>query len=153
MIESKIIGGAKGVGAIVTRRGQLVVGPVAYSKFYFQNAAVVNTAYNLVKPFPSKKFVITDIILSADRSVSATNGAVIDIYEATSTTSTVVVKQIYEDEITKLGRAVITGLNIIVTEGYWVNVKTDDNSVRCNLGGYYIPSYGLLDNSENETEI
>lgn len=140
MISVKVKGSNDGSVAKVTCRNQLVTGALSYSQFYTANAAVINTAYNVVAPKTNKRFVITDMIIAADRGVSSTNGAIIDVYEATGPAVTTVSKQIYQDEITKLGRAVITGLNIITTEGVWINLKTDDNNVRINLGGYYVDS-------------
>lgn len=134
--------------AKVSKRGQTIVAPLAYSKFYFASAVVINTAYNLVIPKPGKKFVITDIILSADKGVSGTNGAIVELYEAETPNTLVVSTSIYTDEILKLDRVVLTGLNVlIVTEGRWINVKTNDNTVRASVAGYYIASKGLTDDS------
>ena len=67
MIETKIVSGSHNIGASVTRRGQLVTAPLSYSEFYTNTAIATATAYNLVPPKTGKKFVITDIILAADR--------------------------------------------------------------------------------------
>ncbi len=134
--------------ARVTKRGQTVVAPLAYSRFYTNTATVVDTAYNLVVPKPGKKFVITDIILSADKGVSGTNGAIVEVYEAEAIDTISVSTTIYSDEILKLDRVILTGLNVlIVTEGRWINFKTNDNNVRASVAGYYIASQGLSDDS------
>jgi hypothetical protein len=150
MIESKIVGGSRNTGARVTQRGQLVVAPLEYSRFYTGTATLVNTAVNLVKPQTHKKFVITDIIISSNRDVGV-NGAIVDIYEALSPSTTTVTREIYQDEVAKQTRASLIGLNVlIVDEGRWINFKTDDASVRCNLAGYYIDGLDLDDDSENK---
>jgi hypothetical protein len=142
MINTKIIGSSSNYVANVTDRGQLVVAPISYSNFYSITASVINTAYNVVPPKSYKKFVITDMIIAADRDVSSTNGAIISVYEATGPTVTAVSRLLYQDEITKLGRAIITGMNIITSENIWINLKTDDSSVRINMGGYYVIADG-----------
>ena len=139
--------------AKITKRGQTVIAPLAYSKFYSASAVVVDTAYNLVLPKPGKKFVITDIILAADKGVSGTNGAIVEVYEAEAPDTITVSTSIYTDEILKLDRVVLTGLNVlIVTEGRWINVKTNDNTVRASIAGYYIAAEGLSDDSAEAGE-
>jgi hypothetical protein len=149
MIDVRIAGGKNGRIAGVSERGALFTSDLEFAEFYTANATVINTGYNIVVPQTNKKFVITAMIISANRDVSATNGAVVDIYEALDVASTTVTKQIYQDEITKLDRAIITGLNVLVNEGRWLNLKTDDNSVRVNLTGYYIDADGFDDDSRN----
>ena len=41
-------------------------------------------------------------------------------------------------EIPKKTSLTLTGLNIIVTEGRWVNVKTDDDDVFATVAGYFV---------------
>jgi hypothetical protein len=123
--------------ACVTERGQMVVAPLDFSKFYLNTATVNDTAVNVVLPKPNKRFVITAIILGADKNVGA-GGATVDLFEATGPTVSTITTSILEDEIAKSTTRVLTGLNIIVTEGVWVNVKTDDNNVRANISGYYV---------------
>jgi hypothetical protein len=98
---------------------------------------VDDTPANLLGPKAGKRFVITEIILTGDRSI-ALNGAITQVYEASDDSTATVSKLIYEDEIGKQTRAVLTGLNIIVSEAVWVNVVADDVIVRANVAGYYI---------------
>jgi hypothetical protein len=121
----------------VSSRGQLAVSPLDFSTFYTGSVTVNNTAVNLIGPKAGKRFVITEIILTGDRSI-ATNGAVTKVYEATDNSTATVDKLIYEDEIGKQSRAVLTGLNVIVSQARWVNVVADDVIVRANVAGYYI---------------
>lgn len=138
MITTILKCGTSNSRARITSRGQLVTAPLGFSQFYTNQNAVDNTAVNLVKPKAGKRFVITDIVLSGDRSIAA-NGAVVDLFEnSTGPTNGTVTTQIYQDEIAKQTRAVLVGLNIIVSEGVWVNLKADDTIVRANIGGYYI---------------
>jgi len=138
MLNTNIIGTENGVAAKVTDRGQLVVATIEYSEAYTVSATVINTAYNFIGPKAGKRFVITAILLNADKSVSATNGAVIVIYEATSATSTTASKTILSIELLKQVNRDITGLNLIVSEGVWLSIKTDDNNINATILGYYI---------------
>lgn len=125
-------------GAKVTNRGQLVVSPLDYSTSYQQNLVLVDTAYNYISPLPGKRFVITDIILSANKDVSATVESTITIYESTSSTSTTASRTIYETGLIKLTQQTLVGLNLITTEGTFINGKCTDNSIFSTIMGYYI---------------
>ena len=124
--------------AEITKRGQVVVAPLDFSTFYSAQTAANNVPVNVTIPNTRKSFIMTDIVLAGDRSIGA-SGAVTKIYEnSVGPTDTAITKLIYEDEIAKQTRAILTGLNIIVTEGVWINVVSDDVIVRCNIGGYFI---------------
>ena len=126
-------------GVKVSGRGQLVVAPYDFSVFYLGATAFNNVAVNVVPPVLGKCFIITDIVLSGDRSVGV-NGAISDLYEANSESSGTIVKQIIQEEIAKQTRMALSGLNIIVQPGMWINIKSDDVIVRANVGGYYVPN-------------
>jgi hypothetical protein len=136
-IDVRIGDGFNGGTAKVTKRNQLVTAPLEFSKFYTASVTVNDTAANLLWPRAGKRFVITEIILNSDRDVGV-NGAITKIFEAANDTTATVSTLIYEDEVAKQTRAVLTGLNIIVSEGVWVNVVADDVIVRANVAGYYI---------------
>ena len=137
MISVGIQDGRSHVGAMVTRRSELVVGDIDYSEPYYKFADATNTAYNLVPPKTGKRFIVTGFIISANRNVGTT-GANIDLYEAASATSTSVTKQIYKDDIAKQTRIVFTGAKMIMTEGTWLNFKTDDDDFHVTVFGYYV---------------
>lgn len=138
MIEVKVLdAGGSGKQAKVTERGQLVVAPLEFSEVYQQTANVINTAFNLVTPKTGKRFVITDILLYADKNVGV-NDASVQIYEATSATSTTVSKSILTLEMLKNSSRDITGLNLITSQGVWLSIKTDDNTIYATLMGYYV---------------
>lgn len=125
-------------GVKITSRGQLIVAPLDFSTAYQQTMITANTAVNYVVPKAGKRFVITDIILIANKNVSATVEATVDVYEANSPTSTVVASQLFQDALTKQTKTVITGLNLITSEGVWVNGKTDDDDIISTIMGYYV---------------
>ena len=138
MITVKLKGGRTGNQVEVTEVGELATGDLHFSKFYLGICVANDTAVNVVPPLAGKKFIIKSMILSADRSVGA-SGAVTDVFESTTgpTDGTIDV-QIIQEEMAKQTRMNTTPLNIVVTEGSWVNVKADDVIVRCNISGYYV---------------
>jgi hypothetical protein len=137
-INVKIVSQKDGRSPKVTGAGALGVGPVSDSKFYLGTTIANNVAVNVVLPKSGQKFIITAIILSSDRSVGQ-DGAVTDVYENdTGPTQTTITTEIIQEEIAKQTRMVATGLHIEVAEGRWVNVKSDDVIVRCNIAGYYV---------------
>lgn len=127
-----------GVGAGVTDRGQLITAPIKYNEAIFRSFTVINTAYNFVKPKAGMRFVIDAIIFSGDRNVTQATGAVIEIYEAQSPTSTTVSNDLFTLDIGRLTGRSITGLNVITSEGVWINGKTDDANTNVTILGYFV---------------
>jgi len=137
MIKANLVDLGTDVSAKITGRGELVVGKLAFSSAYSTTATVTNTAFNLLVPQDGNCFVITDILIYADKNVGV-NDATISIYTANSPTSTTAISDILTTEIKASTARDITGLNLLVTHGVWVNAKTDDNNVYFTLFGYYI---------------
>ena len=124
---------------LVTSRGQLVSGPIEYSSAFTVTASVINTAFNFVPPVAGKKFVITDLLLDAGKTVSNTTAGTIEVYEATSIDTTTVARSILSVEMLRNTSRTITGINLITfNEGRWVNMKTTDATVTGTLLGYYV---------------
>lgn len=142
-VPTTIVNRRNGITALVTKRGQLVTGPLEFSQFYTATTVANNVPVNLVEPKAGSNFIINAIILSGNRDIAAA-GAVVDLYEnAIGPTDATITNQIYQDEIARQTRAILTGLNIIIAAGNWVNVKSDDTSVRANIAGYYVPVGGV----------
>lgn len=139
MINANIIDGTGNDYMVkVTSRGQLVTAPLDFSDAHSVSATVINTAYNFVKPKSGKRFVITDILLNADNAVGTNPGATVVLYETDSLTSTTPTKTILSIELIKQTNRDITGLNLIVTEGVWLNIKTNDNNINATVLGYFV---------------
>lgn len=137
MIKVKLHDGSgRGHEARVSSRGELIVAPLNFSAPYNALADVANTAYNLVTPISGQRFIITAILLYGNKNVGAAD-ATVTLYEATSATTTTVDKAILTVEIPKNVSKDLTGLNLGVTAGRWINVKTDDDDVYCTIFGYY----------------
>lgn len=130
-------GFGKGVRAFVSKRGELAVAPLDFDVTSSNNMAVINTAYNFYAPMQNMRFVITAILLYADKNVGATDASV-QIYEASSASSTTVLNTILDFEMLKNTNRDITGLNLLVSEGVWINGKTNDNNVYGTIMGYYV---------------
>jgi len=138
-ITSKIVDALSGKPAKVTSRGQLVTAPLEFSSTTSIKLEVVDTAYTLSSPKTNKQGVITDIIISGDKNIG-TNGSILEIYEATDSTTTTVSKAILTASIAKSGNMVLTNLNWPFSEGVWLSAKCDDDNIYITYGGYYIDS-------------
>lgn len=138
MLKVSLHDGKTDSSAEVNNYNQLVTGDISFSDFYSVLLDVDNQAYNLVKPKANQVFIIKNIILSANRNVGV-NGSNVQIYESSDGSATTTIsKAIYTDDLVKQTRVFLTGLNLKVTKGSWVNAKCDDDDVRVTIGGYYI---------------
>lgn len=124
--------------ATITEFGQLVVAPVDYSTPSTQTLDVAATAYNFVEPSQDQKIVITDIIMTANKNVGAGDATVI-LYEASEIDTLTSDKDILNLEMIKQSNIVMTGLNMVVTEGKFVNAQTDDDDVFITVMFYRVP--------------
>jgi hypothetical protein len=136
VIGVKIHDSVSGTNVKVSPRGELAVSALDFSTFYSASVTVNDTAVNVITPKAQKVFIITAIIVAADRSVAAA-GSVLSIYTADDSTTGAVIDVIYSDELSKQTRAVVSPINIIVPEGKFVNIVADDVIIRCNIAGYY----------------
>lgn len=130
-------GKGNGHEAEVTSRGQLVVSSIDFSTFYNVTLNVNNTGFEITPPISGKIFIITTISLYADKSVGASDASV-QLYESNSPAVVTVVNSVFNTEIPKVNSISLTGVNIKVSEGKWLNAKTNDNNVYVNVAGYYV---------------
>ena len=135
---SLVDGGGSDNKVLVTQFGQLVTSPIDYSTPVAHALVLTGTAYNFVTPISGKRIVITDILIYANKGVGA-GDATVDIYEADSITETAISKSIISTEMLKQTSRDLTGLNLILSEGKWINAKTDDNTIFMTIMYYYIP--------------
>jgi hypothetical protein len=126
--------------AKVLSNGQVVTGPYAFSTASTQTMDVAATSYTFWPPESGKRFVVTDVLVYANRNVGV-NDATVEIYESTDGPATgTVSKELLTFEIaSKTGRDLV-GLNLIITEGSWINAETDDDDVFLTIMGYYVVS-------------
>jgi len=122
----------------VTEFGQMVVAPLQYSTPIVDTLDVINVAFNFIEPQQDRSIVITDIIISADRNVGV-NGADVEIYEAAAADTATVDITILEVDMVKQTQLGLTGLNLLVPEGKFVNAKTNDVNVLVTIMFYRVP--------------
>ena len=123
--------------AKISQIGGLVTAPYDYDTVVAKTSAVDDTAVNFYPPLPNKQFVVTSVLLTADSNV--VGSSVIDVYEATSLSDTVIEKSILHIDLLKNEHRDIIGLNLLITAGKYLNLKADDSDVSATIMGYYIP--------------
>lgn len=139
MIGVNIQGDNNNIRAKVTRNGQLVVAPLSTSEPVAIKLDVVDTAFNFITPVHGQSIIITDIIASADKNVSNTTPADVEIYEADEADLTDVFKSIVRPQLIRATNLALTGLNLLVPEGKWVNAKTTDIGILVTIMFYRVP--------------
>ena len=138
MIKSLIQDGlGRGHIATVTHTGQLVVGSYAFDSVKQLTLDTAAAGYTFFKPKSGQQFVLTGVILTADKNVST--DCIVNVYEATTEDSATIETSIFQFEILKNGDRQLTGLNVLINEGKFLTAKTDDDDVYATLMGYYIP--------------
>lgn len=126
--------------ARVTEYNQLVVAPVDYSTPITVTLDVINTSFNILKPFEQQSIVITEVIASALKSVSNTDPASIRIYTSNvDENSLTAIQNLFSPQLARGQNFIATGLNVIVPSGLWINSTTDDATVEITLGYYRVP--------------
>lgn len=139
MIDVRIVG-ASGHVAEVLHAGEIASAPRHFSRPVSIKLDVINTAYNFASAVAGKHFIITDIILTADKNV--TTDALVEVYEASSAGSTVVDKTIFKIELLKNTTLALTGLNWEVNTGKYLNAKTDDDDIFATIAYHVHPNNG-----------
>lgn len=134
-IDIKIVG-TDGNTAQVTAQGALKIIPNEFSKPSKQSIIDAN-AVSFWPPKAGEKFIVTGVIVNTDRNIGV-NGALIDIYEATSASSTDIEESIISIDQAKSVTSALLPLFTEVTEGRWVNGKSDDANVHVTVFGYYV---------------
>ena len=133
----RIIDPHTGVGARVTEFGQLVTSPIDYSTSSQIVADVADLPYNLVGPEHGRSIIITSILLTANKNVGV-NDATVTMYSATTETATTGT-DILQIELARNGQLVLTGLNLRIDSGLFLNVKTNDATVYATVFYYRVP--------------
>ena len=128
-------GSGAGNLAGVSIGNELIVGGVGDNITVFKAMNVTGTAFKFFNPISDAVLFITSILLSTP--AAATN---IDIYEASSATSTVIDKEIISINTSSKQFIIIPfpfGGFPSVTQGEFLNAKTDNATVNMTIIGYY----------------
>lgn len=126
------------ISAKVTSLGQVVTAPFDYDESSTVELAVAGTIYNFFAGRPGFNFIITTILIYANRNVGV-NDATVQIYESVSAASGTSLKEILTTEVLKQSARDLLPLNLKVTEGNFINAETDDDDVFVTIMGYYAP--------------
>jgi len=129
------------LAAKVSKLGELVVGPLDYNDTSFQELAADDTGYNFYPPRHGKQFVIKGMWAKADQQTSNTVNATVIIYEASSPTSTVVDRVVWQMAMLRGDLFPMGDMNLLINEGKWLNAKTGDDDIHMNIYGHYVPAF------------
>ncbi len=122
-VPTRIVGRDGKTPAEVTPFGQLVVAPLAFSMPANARLTVDNVVVNLIEPKQGHVTVITDILLSTDKLAGGGGDvSAITIYEAATAEQVESLGTILEVEILKNVFVPISGLNLGVPQGRFVNI-------------------------------
>jgi len=138
-LNVKITGEHDDVRAKVTKYGQLVTAPLAYSEPVLERLTANNVAFNMLTPSTGESIVITGIIVNADKNVSNTTPADILIYESDGPDSLTVIKGIVAPQLIRSSNVSYIGLNLIVPVGRWINAVTNDGDILVTVMYYRVP--------------
>jgi len=142
MIKTIIIDPETGQPARITQHGQLVTSPIAFSTPVTKDMDIIDTAFNFVVPEDGLSTVITGIFVSADNGVSNVVPAEVEIYTANSAVSTTVITSILQPRVIRSDNVPLSGLNLLVGEGVWINGKTNDIGILLTVMFYKVPVVG-----------
>ena len=138
MIKVNIGDGSGGGSSVkVSPQGEFFTRQLKFGEGQFQALDTINTAFNFFKPRAGERFIITIALINTNKDIGV-DGAIFDLYEADSETSTTIDKQLAKINILKNDVISIPGIFIAVSEGKFLNGKTDDATVNVTIGGYYI---------------
>ena len=156
-IDAKIVG-THGRSPTITEYGQLVVGPIAYSKSSVVVINATSTGFMAIPPISGHKIVLTSafvradvstisghkIVLTsafvrADKNVSATVESDIEVYESETSTGTVSTSDILNIGLTKQ-QFINIPMNYISSEGTWIMCSASDATVNISIFYYYVPN-------------
>ena len=139
MIDAHITDGKRGTKdkVMVSSIGQLITAPYAYDEVEYIDLAADDTGYTFFKPILGFQFVLTGVDVTVSREVPTQ--CVVDIYESVGEDSATIAKSIFEFDMLKNAHRGLVGLNVLISEGVFLNAKSDDTSVFTTLMGYYIP--------------
>jgi len=130
-------GSGKGKTVVLSEQGEILVRQLKFDEVDFKSISVADTAVNFFKAKPNQRFVITGIILNTNKDVGV-NGAIIDIYEASSDSATVIDKSLLRLNLLNNQTTSVIPILLGVNEGKFVNGKSDDTIVNASVVGYFI---------------
>jgi len=133
-----IITGGRGQSnkAAVSRNGELITAPLSFDMGIRKVLDSTGTAFNHVEPESGRKFIITGLVINADKNV--TGSAVTQFYEADSPTNTTASTTLLTIDVPKNETVVITNIRMETSTGVYLNSKTDDATVNYMVLGHFV---------------
>lgn len=122
-------------GVTVAKGGTIPVSGL-FDEIEFNELATANQAYNYYQPLAGSRFILTGVVATADKDVTA--DATVIIYEASNPESTTVDKILFQFVLLKNQQLVIPNFQIAVTPDVWINGKTDDDDIHMSLVGHFV---------------
>ena len=138
-IEIVIKDSDTGQTARVTPFGQLVTAPIEYDDTVSVLLNADNIVFNLLTPTTGERIVITGFVISATKDISPSDPADILIYESDAIDSAVSSRSLIEPQLLRATNLPITGINMIVSQGTWVNATTTDSGIVLTVLFYRVP--------------
>lgn len=135
MIDVRLCDDDSGRLVKVTPNGELVTSALEYSEPFYIELGVDDQIYNIVPAKIDKRFIITGMLLGADRNV--TTDTSIHVYESTSATGTTA-KDILFLDLNKGEHTYLNLFNVATQKTRWINATADDDDVDCTIFGYYV---------------
>ena len=121
----------------VRPNGDLAVGPGADSLIKVVTLDTDDAAVEAIAPQAGKVIIVTASIVTTNRDVGV-NGATIDVYYATTASSTDTANLLLQlVDFAKNSALAVAGDRIRVPEGNFVIAKTNDNNATVTLGYHY----------------
>jgi hypothetical protein len=136
VVEAAIVG-RNGKVVEVASTGAMVITP-ENDEIVFNELAVANQAYNYYTPLAGSRFVLTGVVVGADKDVVA--DATVVVYEATAPNTTTVSKVLFQFILLKNQQLVIPSFHILVSPDVWINGKTDDDDIHMSVIGHWLPT-------------
>ena len=127
-----------GRGVRVNEFNTLVVGNLDFSTPVARSLTDISVPVNFIMPSPDQSIIITDILIGAKRSVPV-NGVEVDIYESDAADSLTIIEDIWPLDLARQQRADITGLNLRIPPGRFVNAIADGVVVDITIMFYRAP--------------
>lgn len=125
--------------ARVTKFGQLVTAPLEYSSPILVELSIPDVPVNVITPSQGQVIIITDILASADKDVSNTTPANVVVYQSDAVDSNDVSDPIVRPQLVRADNFPLTGMNLRVPEGKWVNAITNDAGILLTVMFYRAP--------------
>ena len=137
MLKFQIVGpGGKSVQ--VSRNGEIVVSVLEHNLAQFNELGTADAGVTFYKPRAGEQFIITNVFAFADKQVSSSTNATVEVFEALAEDSAVVDNTLLKFEIGQNQFQPYGDINLLVNPDVFINAKTDDDDVHMNILGYYI---------------